>query len=179
MPHIFWKTPALNLSDKPLNESEFEPSFIGLTLSWSRRVEIRSFKRIEFVSHFIPFLLSRLSGVSVPWREGRTSWPPARPGALRRDAGRGTVRRDAAWRAGREYARRAFSRPASQEPPLDGITMETDVPIPLFSEIFPHEASRLCSLPARLLPACAARKARAAPLPPRSFHPGPKVGGLS
>lgn len=142
--------------------NQFEYSFIGLTLSSSRRVVTHSFKRIEFVSHFIPFLPSRLFGYLFRGVKGEGFLTP---GASRRVAARrGAVRRDAARRAGREHARRAFSRPASQEPPLDGITMETDVPIPLFSEIFPHEASRLCSLSARLLPAaCAERKARAAP----------------
>lgn len=50
-------------------------------------------------------------------------------------------------------ARRAFSRSVACSKPLDGITMETDVPIPLFPEIFPHEATPLLRpCPASLIP---------------------------
>lgn len=58
--------------------------------------------------------------------------------------------RRAAWDRG---VRRAFSRSAACSEPLDGITMETDVPIPLFPEMFPHETTPLLHpCPASLIP---------------------------
>ena len=104
--------------------------------------------------------------VSVP-RSAKT----AREGFLdprRVPARRGATRRDAAWRGaercvGRDRDAREGRFPALRSQPLDGITMETDVPIPLFPEIFPREAPGApCFLPPLLPRAIRTRPARLA-----------------
>lgn len=71
-----------------MNQFEFSVYRADLVITVPHRVATHSFKRIEFVSHFIPFLPSRLFGHIFHGGGGRVSWPPARPGALRRDAAR-------------------------------------------------------------------------------------------
>lgn len=159
--------------------NRFEFSLFGLTLPSLRRVASRPIPSREsslfpISSHFFHRVCSGIP--SAEWRG--VSWPPAHPDALRRDAaqrvatrcgaacGKGSTR-EGRFPALRPKSRRSMGSPWRQTSPY------------LYSpRYFPMKSHG--SAPCR--PDCSrpfAWLARLAPLQPRSFHSGPKIGGLS